>query len=66
MYGSYGKITTTRGNIHVYLGMTFDFSDEGKVKIDLEAQIRHIGSHIDPSRYDSVGRTGRTDSTGGK
>jgi hypothetical protein len=35
MYGSHGKVTSTRGNIHDYLGMTFDFSEKGKVMIDM-------------------------------
>jgi hypothetical protein len=35
MYGDHGLVTTTRGNAHDYLGMTFDFSEEGKVKIDM-------------------------------
>jgi hypothetical protein len=44
MYGSHGKVTTTRGKIHDYLGMTFDFSEEGKVKIDM---IDYMESMVD-------------------
>ncbi|MGC8483977.1 MAG: hypothetical protein ACP5OE_10090, partial [Thermodesulfobium sp.] len=35
MYGSHGKVKTTRGKVHDYLGMVFDFSEEGKVKVDM-------------------------------
>jgi hypothetical protein len=35
MYGDHGLVTTTRGDVHDYLGMTFDFSEKGKVKIDM-------------------------------
>ncbi len=34
MYGSHGKVKATRGKVHDYLGMTFDFSQEGKVLVD--------------------------------
>ena len=35
MYGKYGEVKATRGHKHDYLGMTFDFSEKGKVKIDM-------------------------------
>jgi hypothetical protein len=44
LYGHHGKVTTTRGKIHDYLGMTFDFSEEGKVKIDM---IEYMGAMVD-------------------
>ena len=34
-YGNYGAVKVTRGPIHDYLGMTFDFSQPGKVSIDM-------------------------------
>jgi hypothetical protein len=34
-YGNFGKVVATRGKTHDYLGMTLDFSREGKVKIDM-------------------------------
>ena len=34
-YGGYGKVKSNRGKIHDYLGMKFDFSNQGKVKIDM-------------------------------
>jgi hypothetical protein len=53
MYGSHGKVTTTRGNIHDYLGMTFDFSQKGKVMIDMiaymEAMVDDFPTEFKPS-----------------
>ena len=34
-YGSYGEVKAVRGKVHDYLGMTFDFSQDGKVIIDM-------------------------------
>jgi hypothetical protein len=34
-YGKHGKVITTRGKIHDYLGMTFNFSEKKKVKVDM-------------------------------
>jgi hypothetical protein len=34
-YGSLGEVKTTRGPIHDYLGMIFDYSKKGIVKIDM-------------------------------
>ena len=33
--GDYGEVKATRGKKHDYLGMVFDFSEPGKVKIDM-------------------------------
>jgi hypothetical protein len=35
MYGSYGEVKATRGKVHDYLGMTFDYSVKGKVKVQM-------------------------------
>ena len=35
MYGAHGEVKATRGPIHDYLGMTFDYSEKGKVKIGM-------------------------------
>jgi Reverse transcriptase (RNA-dependent DNA polymerase) len=35
MYGKHGAVKCTRGPVHDYLGMTFDFSNNGKVIIDM-------------------------------
>jgi hypothetical protein len=34
-YGNYGEVVATRGKVHEYLGMTFDFSEKGKVKVGM-------------------------------
>ena len=43
-YGKHGEVKATRGPIHEYLGMRFDFSEKGKVKVDL---IDYINSMLD-------------------
>jgi hypothetical protein len=35
MYGNYGAVKATRGDRHDYLGMTLDFSQKGKVIVDM-------------------------------
>ena len=53
LYGSHGKVTTTRGNRHDYLGMTFDFSEPGKVMIDMidymEAMVDDFSTKFKPN-----------------
>jgi hypothetical protein len=44
LYGNHGKVAVTRGDIHDYLGMTFDFSVKGKVIIDM---IDYMESMVD-------------------
>ena len=34
MYGAHGEVKAKRGPVHDFLGMTFDFSDDGIVKVD--------------------------------
>ncbi len=34
-YGNYGEVTATRRKIHDYLGMIFDFSEPGILKLDM-------------------------------
>jgi hypothetical protein len=43
-YGNYGEVKATRGKIHEYLGMTFDFTEPGKVKIGM---LDYIAEMID-------------------
>ena len=38
-YGAYGKVKTVRGKHHDYLGMNFDYSQEGKVIIDMKSYV---------------------------
>ncbi|MGC8537318.1 MAG: Ty1/Copia family ribonuclease HI, partial [Rhizomicrobium sp.] len=42
MYGAHGEVKTTRGKVHDYLGMVFDFSQEGQVKVDLVDYISNM------------------------
>ena len=35
MYGTNGEVKSTRGTVHDYLGITFDLSEKGKVKVDM-------------------------------
>jgi hypothetical protein len=43
-YGNHGKVKATRGKKHDFLGMNFDFSEKGKVKIDM---IKYVEDMID-------------------
>jgi hypothetical protein len=35
MYGKHGEVKATRGKVHDYLGMIFDYTEPGKVKISM-------------------------------
>jgi len=41
-YGGYGAVKATRGHKHDYLGMTFDFSQAGKVVIDMRDYVANM------------------------
>ena len=41
-YGTYGEVQETRDKVHECLGMNIDFSDAGKVKIDMVYYIRNM------------------------
>lgn len=41
-YGGLKKVTSTRGKVHDYLGMTFDFSVKGKVKIKMDDYVEKM------------------------
>jgi len=43
-YGKHSEVKATRGNIHDYLGMTFDFSKKGKVMVGME---RYMSAMVD-------------------
>jgi hypothetical protein len=43
-YGSYGEVKTVCGKIYKYLGLTFDFSKEGKVVINM---VDYVADMID-------------------
>ena len=38
-YGSHGDVKATRGKKHDFLGMNFDFSTKGKVRIDMKSYV---------------------------
>ena len=38
-YGKVGEMTVRRGKVHEYLGMTLDFTHEGKFIVDMEAYL---------------------------
>jgi hypothetical protein len=44
IYGSdfTGHFKATRGKIHDYVGMTFDYSEKGKVKIGIPAYVKSM------------------------
>ena len=39
-YGKFGKVVATRGKVHNYLGMTFDYRMKGKVKLDMSDYVK--------------------------
>eukprot|EP00980_Cylindrotheca_fusiformis_P012383 scaffold3040_cov72-Cylindrotheca_fusiformis.AAC.1 len=41
-YGKHGKVKATRGKTHDYLGMTYDFTEPGKVKIRMDDYIEKM------------------------
>ena len=43
-FGKFKEVTVSRGNIHTFLGMEFDFSDSGKLHVK---QTIHVQDMID-------------------
>ena len=41
-YGKHGEVKATRGKMHEYLGLTFDFRTKGKVRIDMRKYMRKM------------------------
>jgi hypothetical protein len=41
-YGKFGEVKVTRGKILDYLGMRFDFSEPGKVKVDMIDYVKEM------------------------
>ena len=41
-YGSLGEVKVTRGDVHDYLGMRFDFSIKGQVTVDMTDYIANM------------------------
>ncbi len=44
MHGKHGEVKATRGDCHDHLGMNFDFSEKGKVKLDM---IKYVENMVD-------------------
>jgi hypothetical protein len=45
----YKKVTINRGSLHSYLGMMFDFSQDGKVKNTLEGYVDELLRYAEAS-----------------
>ena len=41
-YGEHGKVKAHRGKLHDYLGMNFDYSEKGKVHIDMKSYVEDM------------------------
>ena len=56
MYGKYKVVEPTRGKKHDYLGMLVDFTEKGKVKIDM---IKYVESMIEdfPVKINKISKT---------
>ena len=39
-YGKFGEVVATRGKVHNYLDMVFDYRTKGKVKIDMSDYVK--------------------------
>ena len=46
MYGTHGEVKATRGKVHDYLGMTFDYTEKGKVKVDMSEYVTKMVSEF--------------------
>lgn len=59
-YGSHGAVTCTRGKVHDYLGMVFDFSNPGKLVVSM---VDYMTKMIDEFPYEisKVASTPATD-----
>ena len=44
IHGKHGEVKSTRGKMHDYLGMTFEFTDDGKVKLSM---IDYVNDMVD-------------------
>ena len=42
MYGEFGEVKATRGKLHNYLGLLFDFRTKGKFCIDMRKYMRKM------------------------
>ena len=56
MYGQYKKVNPTRGKVHDYLGMVFDFSEPGTVIVDMKKYVETMLSEF-PEEIKSTAET---------
>ena len=56
-YGKETPVTVTRGDIHEYLGMTIDYSQEGKVVIRMEDYIENMLDELGDDTMQGVATT---------
>jgi len=47
MYGGFGEVKATRGKLHTYLGLIFDYRTKGKVRIDMRRYMRKMVSEFE-------------------
>ena len=52
-YGAIGEVKATRGKVHDYLGLRLDYSQPGKVSIDMRDYVKHI---VDSFPQDQLGK----------
>ena len=55
-YGNKMPVTATRGDLHDYLGMTLDYSSDGKVAIRMEAYVENMLADL-PASFDGSDTT---------
>ena len=55
VYGKERELTANIGNVHHYLGMTFDYSRSGCVTITMFDYIQQILNELDPTDQDFQG-----------
>ena len=41
-YGKYGEVKVTRGKVHEYLGMTFDYSKKGTIQVGMVEYVENM------------------------
>ena len=59
-FGKEAPLTICQGKIHDYLGMTLDFSIDGKVQISMEEYIRNMLTEL-PEDMDGMATTPATE-----
>ena len=57
LYGGHGEVKATRGLKHDYLGMTLDFSQPGKVVVDMVDYINNMVNEFDNFAPDNTAAT---------